>query len=410
MKKSLFIIAATALVVGCASNDVKNDIILEDVAIGFGNAYIGKITKSNAGEMTGSNDSGTSTGSLCTDGNTMEVWGWKYNANTTPKYTQIFDNTTVTYNASITGGTTKWEYSPLKFWDRAASYIFYAVAPHGVFTMPSESLTDETLRKLQATSVPDIQILQDNNGKADEEQTITAYSTPSTGQRASNAIDYLIATAVPCAAGATYQGNNNTDHDVDFSFNHILSKLIVNVLTSENFPKTNDTYPYIELTKLYVKIGGQANIYNQKTAGAVNANSTDGDQWSGTPSTVKTLTCFYADDNKASNTISKLTLTSSNQQVASYFVAPSPTSNTTAEPAITGTNSTVKVQAEYIIHYSSNSDELCLSDVLDVTNLTRFNQNTVNYLNIKIEPQAIYFDVQTVNNWTTGSTGSITIE
>lgn len=405
MKKSIFIIAATALVAGCASNESFKDIDNEEVAIGFGNTYIGNITKANAGEMTGSMTDGTSSGSLCTDGNTMEVWGWKFNDNTDPKYTKVFDNTVVTYNASLSGGTTKWQYSPLKYWDRAASYNFYAVAPDGVFTMPNENLTDATLRKFQATSVPDVQILQDNNGKADGTQIIAAYSTAGTGQQASLAKDYLVANVVPCAAGASTQGNNTIDHDVDFTFNHILSKFVVNVLTSDDFNRTNDSYPYIELTKLFVKVAGQADTYNQKTAGSVDNNPTTGDVWSAASavSAEKTLTCFYADATKASNAISKLTLTNSNQQVASYFVAPSPAS----------TNSTVKVQVEYIIHYAATgeiTEETCLSDVLTVANLTRFNQNTVNYLNVKIEPQAIRFDVQSVANWSAGTTGSIDVE
>ena len=402
MKKSLFIIAATALVISCSSNDSFKEIETQDVPIGFGNAYIGKITKANDGEM--------NVTTIATNGNTMEVWGWKYNANQNPAYTQVFDNTVVTYNSSSSQTTTYWEYSPLKFWDRAASYNFYAVSPSGAFTMPNESLTDATLRKFQLTSVPDIQILQDNDGLATSTQTVLATATASTGQQTSTAKDYLVAAVVPCAAGASTQGNNTTDHDVDFTFNHILSKLIVNVLTSDKFPQSGQTYPTIELTKLYVTIGGQANIYNQRTAGYVTANNTDGDQWSGTPSAARTLTCFYADAAKTSNPISNLVLTSSNQQVASYFVAPSPTADTQAEPAVSGSNSTVTVQVEYIVNYSANESEKCLSDVLAVTNLTRFDQNTVNNLNIKIEPQAIYFDVATITDWTTGTTGSITVQ
>ncbi|MGX8690347.1 MAG: hypothetical protein ACSW76_06840, partial [Bacteroidaceae bacterium] len=117
MKKSLFIIAATALVISCSSNDSFKEIETQDVPIGFGNAYIGKITKANDGEMNAT--------TIATNGNTMEVWGWKYNANQNPAYTQVFDNTVVTYNSSSTQTTTSWEYSPLKFWDRAASYNFY---------------------------------------------------------------------------------------------------------------------------------------------------------------------------------------------------------------------------------------------------------------------------------------------
>ena len=91
-------------------------------------------------------------------------------------------------------------------------------------------------------------------------------------------------------------------------------------------------------------------------------------------------------------------------------MAPSPTADTQAEPAVSGSNSTVTVQVEYIVNYSANESEKCLSDVLAVTNLTRFDQNTVNNLNIKIEPQAIYFDVATITDWTTGTTGSITVQ
>ena len=72
MKKSLFIIAATALVISCSSNDSFKEIETQDVPIGFGNAYIGKITKANDGEMnvttiaTGSNrESSTSMATCC---------------------------------------------------------------------------------------------------------------------------------------------------------------------------------------------------------------------------------------------------------------------------------------------------------------------------------------------------------
>lgn len=410
MKKYISILITAAIFTSCSSNDSFKDVDAQGAPIAFSSTYIGKITKAYAGEMTASNTSGVSSGTLCTEGNTMEVWGWKYNGNQDPAYTQVFDNTVVTYRETTSQTTTHWEYSPLKFWDRFADYKFYAVAPSGKFTMVDENLTDDTKRKFQLTGVPDIQILQDNNGKASETQTVLATATASDGQQTSTAIDYLVASVVPCAAGANTQGNNTTDHDVDFSFNHILSKLIVNVLTSDKFPQSGNTYPYIELTKLYITIGGQATTYNQRTAGSVTASDTDGDQWSGTASSDRTLTCFYADNEKTSNKISNLILTSTNQQVASYFVAPSPTSDTQAEPAVTGSGSNVKVQVEYVVNYADNNSEKFLSNVLPVANLNRFDQNTVNNLNIKIEPQAIYFDVQTINNWTTGQTGTITVQ
>ena len=71
MKKSLFIIAAAALVVGCASDGIRNNVVEDNtVLIGFGDSYIGKKTKAVVGEI---NDSA----SLAKDGSTLKVWGWK---------------------------------------------------------------------------------------------------------------------------------------------------------------------------------------------------------------------------------------------------------------------------------------------------------------------------------------------
>ena len=144
MKKILFLMAATALVASCSDTNSLNEV--EETPIGFANTYIGKITKANAGEMTG----GTN-GTLFTTDNTMEVWGWKNNPNnTTNPNSQVFDDQVVRYNASSSQTSTKWEYSPLKYWDRAASYKFYAVAPHDKFTI------DEVLEDADAANRPPV--------------------------------------------------------------------------------------------------------------------------------------------------------------------------------------------------------------------------------------------------------------
>ena len=41
---------------------------------------------------------------------------------------------------------------------------------------------------------------------------------------------------------------------------------------------------------------------------------------------------------------------------------------------------------------------------------TAFAQNTSNRLTITIDPKAIYFDVKTVNDWTDGVEGTLTVE
>jgi len=404
MKKSYLILAAVAATfAACSQNDVVTEITENEVPIGFAASWIDNVTR-NAGEMTATNTNGVSSGTLCTNGNTMEVWGWKYNANTTPQYTQIFDNQVVTYTESSTQTTTKWVYAPLKFWDRAADYTFYAVAPDGVFTMPDEDLTTAADRVFKAENVPAVQVLMNYAGDSKIKLATDASGTGT----ASSAIDYLVAASVTCAAGVANQGNDTNDKDVNFTFNHILSKLDVNVLTTSSFPETGNTYPQIKMTDLKINLAGMCPTWDQKTAGALTPAADDGDVWSGAASSAADYICYDVDGSKVAN---PLLLTTEPQTVASYFVAPTAT-GTTASPA-TGT-AVVKIQVEYDLIYDGNntatSSEHCQSTLLTVTNLTSFVQNTWNKLNITIDPKAIYFDVQTVNNWTTGTTGTIVVQ
>lgn len=418
MKKSLFIIAATALVVGCASNDTFKDVDTTEYAIGFGDSYIGNITKAtvgtNYGEMKASNTSGTSSGTLCADGNAMQVWGWKHNSS---GYTTVFDATVVKYLSSNNQANgTNWTYTyegsttPLKFWDRAADYIFYAVAPDDVFTMPAPA-SPNTLkdnpedRKFRATSVPDVQVLKDMNGAS--QITISNEGTASESTTGT-ARDYLVAAKVPCNAGYSNQGNDPDDKNVNFTFSHILSKLNVNVKTTTTFNNEGSNYPQIKLTSLSISIKGVCSEFNQKVAGALNAALSDGDAWSNPSASATTKTCFAI--GQTGNTAALL-LNTTNKNIASYFVAP--TSTGTTSPVLAEGEAEVKVTIGYDIYYDGESNptsmESCLLADLDVTNLTKIQQNTINNLNITIDPKAIYFDVQSVSDWTSTSAEEITV-
>lgn len=369
MKKSLFIIATTALVVGCASNDVKNDIVNQEIPIGFSNINVGKKTKANAGEI-------NSKTALEKDGNTMKVWGWK-TYNSTPS--KVFDGTTVTYTSSSSQTSTKWVYSPLKYWDFAASYEFYAVAPHNKFSI------DESTKKISASSVEAVQILADNNGTS----KVTAATT--------SAIDYLVAAKVE----RDQPKGNASDGDVEFTFSHILSKLAVKVKTTAGFANEGSTYPQIKLTDLSIKLQGMCPSYAQKTAGAVNSSATDGDTWSGTGMAETSYTCFDADG----TTVTDLLLNETANEIASYLVAPTATGATPATYTYTAT-------VEYDIYYSAtaNDKEHFVATDKEISTLTKFGQNTSNTLTITIDPQAIYFDVETIANWTDGQDGTLVIQ
>ena len=370
MKKSIFIMAATALVISCATNDVKNDIVLNETPIGFSNINVGKKTKAYAGEI-------NSKTALEQEDNTIKVWGWK-TYNSTPSI--VFDGTTVTYNASYaTNHTTGWNYSPLKYWDFAASYDFYAVAPATKFSL------DASTKKLSASSVEGVQILANNNGTS----KITSANT--------TAIDYLVAATVHRDAPK----GNATDGDVEFTFSHILSKLAVKVKTTAGFANEGSTYPQIKLTDLSIKLQGMCPSYSQKTAGAVNSSSTDGDTWEGTAMAATSYTCFDADG----TTVTDLLLNATANEIASYLVAPTATGATPATYTYTAT-------VEYDIYYSAtaNDKEHFVATDKQISTLTKFGQNTSNTLTITIDPQAIFFDVTTINDWTNGLDGTLTVE
>lgn len=375
MKKSLFLLAAVALLASCAQKDVKNDVIEEEIPIGFVPAYMEKVTRANAGEMIISGNTNT----FNVDGNTFEVWGWKTNTQGTSK---VFDNQVVSYSESNTTSTTKWGYAPIKYWDRKASYLFYATAPHNKFTMPNESNSDATLRTVSAANVPSVQILADMNGAS---QTTSSNTT---------AIDYLVAAAVSCSAGADYQGNA-ADKDVAFTFSHILTKLTVKVKTISDFDHTGSEKPQLKLTGLKIKLNGMAQNYAQKTAGTVDAGATDKDAWTNAISTAVEKVCFNADGTTVTNLLLNSTTA---QEVASYFVAPTTTGTTGANATAAGT-ATVTVTANYDILYSDNITDHCETPETTVTNLTSFVQNTHNILTVTISPTAILFDVETVNGF-----------
>ena len=407
MKKSLFIIAATALVISCSSNDSFKEIDTQDVAIGFGDSHIGKITRStvgtNAGEMKASNSNGTSSGTLCTVGNTMQVWGYKLNAAGTV-YTTVFDATIVKYTDTQVSGT-NWSYTysgsttPLRFWDRTASYKFYAVAPDDKFTMPAPTGSGENLantesaRKFSATGIPDVQILKDHNGASAVTISNEGQANEST---TGTAVDYLVSSVTSCAAGYANQGNDANDKNVNFTFNHILSKLNVNVKTTATFNNQDSNYPQIKLTSLTISIKGVAQQFDQLTAGALTPALSNGDKWTTATTTATSKTCFAIGGSVAAELLS-----TTNFNAASYFVSPTTTGSTT--PALEEGEAEVKFVVGYDIYYDGNSTstsmESCLSEEYTVTALNKIQQNTINNLNITIDPKAIYFDVQSVANW-----------
>lgn len=189
MKKSyLMIAAAAALFVACAGNDVVNEVVDEEIAIGFEGKYVNKETRAEITQSWFSN----------AEENHFGVYGYKGTFQLFNKEDVHWDNT-----------NSDWVHSTVRFWDKGATnYNFYAYAPYAA----THTFTD---KKFSFTSVPVIiDITQDN---AD-----LAIATPIT------AMSYGNCTHIDPAVAGHGEGH------VEFDFNHILSKLAFKVKTSVN--------------------------------------------------------------------------------------------------------------------------------------------------------------------------------
>lgn len=114
MKKQYFLMAmAATMFAACSQTEVIDEVVDNSTpkAIGF--------TTYTEGQTRAENSTGTYTWNLEAHHQNFKVWAYKNVTNT-----KVFDDQLVTWN------TDSWYYTPLRYWDKAAtSYEFYAAAP-----------------------------------------------------------------------------------------------------------------------------------------------------------------------------------------------------------------------------------------------------------------------------------------
>jgi len=227
MKKSLLIIAAVALFAACSENDTVKDIDTQEVAIGFG-SYINNTTKAELNNDWFAND----------DENSFGVYGFKIK-DATPTYDQIFSNEQVTWNETASD----WEHSTVRFWDKSKAYNFYAYAPYeanATFTTATQKFSFSNLELIQQIDA------LDNNSQP-----------------------VVTDIAIAINQGVTYESTLQTNHvttgasanghhtgDVEFIFNHILSKLAFKIKSST--PQINAKIRVTEVKIAFPTISGSA--------------------------------------------------------------------------------------------------------------------------------------------------------
>jgi len=208
MKKNLFIIAATALVLAsCGDVDTfKNDIQNgnEDEAINFA-SFTQKATR--ATENSGANYNWV----FLTHHANFAVWGYK---NT--EITAVFNEDAVT-----AGGTSPdytFTYSPKRYWDKSATtYYFYAAAPATASMWTFNGVTNDENQDQSAGYFTTSSTLTGTNLQLETPRT-DLYDT----FKNKTDVDKLI--AAPCVVNKA-----QFSQTVQFNFIHILSKLNITV-------------------------------------------------------------------------------------------------------------------------------------------------------------------------------------
>lgn len=214
--KKIFIFAATAaLLASCAKDEVLNNYEpTAEKAIGF-STIANKVTRAeNSGEENKLD--------LFRHHESFSVYGYK-NVNASPKGINVFNDQSVTVNSDNTTS-----YDPVRYWDKAASdYFFYAAAPASPtdgawsFTAPTETdLTAGTINTgyyTTSSALTGANITTFTGGDAFKYQEYF---------KGSGDIDKLIADPCPVQNPAY---NKSTADVVELNFNHILSRLNVEV-------------------------------------------------------------------------------------------------------------------------------------------------------------------------------------
>lgn len=356
MKKSIFIITATALVISCASNDVKNDILQEEMSIGF-DSFSSLATKSS------------SAANLEDYHQTFGVWGYKtVNATESAVMERIVSSVSKSYQVKHDdsgNGSADWDYDGtagsalgqfLKYWDKTASkYQFDAYAPYS----DNASISNHVI------SIANGQYAANENLQTTLSETLNTEVFSGVGVTSTTAsTDWMMPAAsyVRNASGGTMSSDI-----VNLDFKHILSKVIIVVKTKDDFP-FNITLNSLSLNNVYGS--GSYNGTAWTTSGsAVSVNGVVGEM---TKSTTATKHKYYAIE---------------------CLVMP----QATAAP-------------KFSVNYKIGTDPETF-DVSEVSidNITSFAAGTAYIITATIGPDPINFDC-TVTDWTANEAGSVTVE
>lgn len=233
MKKYIFLIATAAIVASCSKTDNFKE--TGELPIDFTDVQIEKSTKAPF----------TDVASL--QASSFGVYGSKTVSGTTTKvFGQLAAEANKGVQVSYNSTTSKWAYSPLRYWDKGASaYHFYAYAPYNADNI----LGNVTWSESTANSF-----------------SISGFQQSHTQ---SDMIDIL--------TDLTHQANVTTlQNTVDFSFSHILSNINFYMAVSPDLKadETNNPVSVNSISIGAVKMDGSYSYVSSAYTWTLASNST----------------------------------------------------------------------------------------------------------------------------------------
>ncbi len=356
MKKIMLIITAASLIVGCASDEIRND-VATDVAIGF-DSYSNLATKASSSAV------------LESYHNTFGVWGYKTVSGTeTAVMERIVSSVSksykVTHNDENGNGSADWDYDGstgsalgqyLKYWDKTASkYQFDAYAPYS----DNASISNHVI------SIASGQYAANQNLQTEFSESLNTSTFTGIGSTSTTAsTDWMMP-----ASSYVRNAENGTISNaiVNLEFKHILSKVIVIVKTKDDFP--------FDITINSLSLN---NVFG---TGAYN-----GSAWTTSGDAVS-----------VSGVVGKMTKSTTNTKHKYYSIECLVMPQTTAAPT-------------FSVNYKIGNDpETFNVSGAAISNITAFAASTVYTITATIGPDPINFDCA-VSDWTVDNNGEVTIE
>lgn len=368
MKKSYLMIAAVAtLFAACAENDTFKDVDTQEYAITF-NQALNKVTRAYIG----------SEADLRSE-NGFVVYGYKsLDDFDTKESPDIFNAKNVFWDNT----SSAWKYNGLRFWDKNATYNFYAVAPY----QPTDNATYS---------------IQGNPATAATFGKITITGAKSNISTASD--DYLIdRDGAKGELGSAHTGASNPT--VDFDFHHIMAKVQFALKST----LSSGTVTVTKLTMTGWNNGVATFAQNMSYTGA--PGSIVCDEWTLTSTVAGNIDLVGGNASDATKVLTCATNATASALTDWYIMVPQQITYTAPAQNVTEAGLTFTVTYTYNDGLTPAYEETFTNQVAIVPSTQTWGTDSHMTYTLDIKPNEIKFDVESICSFDEDGTPANSVE